>query len=239
MPWGPLANYGLPNPAFYHTDFDDFDYSLSVTGPWTKQVNANGTIAQQAGDGGSILFTTNSSTPLTTDIAVIQRPFANFNFTLGKKFFFLARVQLADVINPALLMGLVQTTATPFTVTDGLYFLKASGSSTNLILRSTNTSVNTDIAIPTAEYLLTNATYVDMSFSIDRNGVVYGSVGQQLLVGYIPQSGVGAVSPDRCPDVSFSPTLTAANLNVTLGIQSGTASSKTAAIDFVLCAKER
>jgi len=238
-PWGPLANYGLPNPFFYHVDADDFDWSANVSAAWTKTTSGNGTVAQTAVDGGVALFTTNSSTPSASDVASIQRAAAGFTFTAGKKHFFLIRMLLADVVNPAFNVGLVQTTATPFTVADGLYFNKATGSSTNLQLVSTVSSANTTVAIPTNEYLLTNATFVDLCWSIDRNGVVYGSVGQQLLVGYQAQSGTGATTPDRCPDVSFTPTLTSATLNLTVAIQSGTASSKTAQVDFVLCAKER
>src|SRR6266404_4951170 len=158
---GPTANMGLPNPAFYHVDFSDFDWDLSVANAWTKTLTGNGTAAHTAGDGGQGLLTTNSSTPLATDIASIQRPAAAFSLpqgtSSGKKAFFVCRLQLADVTNPDFLVGLIQTT-TPFTVTDGLYFLKVSGAANNLILRHSIGSANTDIAIPTNAYTLANAT---------------------------------------------------------------------------------
>lgn len=243
-PYGPLANFGMPNPFFYHLVNDDFDQEITENG-YTKTTTGNGTIALAAGDGGLALFTTNSSAPAGGDIASIQLPAAGFTFTAGKKHFFLCRAQLADVVNPDFVAGLMNTTATPFAPTDGLYFLKATGSSTNLILRSRNASVNTDLAIPAAAYTLANNVNIDLGWYVDRNQNVYAFVGGQL-VGWIPQSGSGAVNaagvsilPVLGPVASFQPALTAATLNQTLGIDSGTASSKTMTADFIMTAKER
>jgi hypothetical protein len=99
-------------------------------------------------------------------------------------------------------------------------------------------SANTDLTIPTASYALTDATDFDLGFSIDRAGNVYAFIGAQL-VGYIPQSGSGSVTPNKRGVASFVPTLTTANLNLTLALQSGTASSKTMSADFILGSKER
>lgn len=237
--WGPLGQYGMRNPFFYHEVEDDFDSSLGVTGAWTQTKTGNGTIAHTAGDGGLGLFTTNSSTPAAGDVCSIQLPAASFAFAAGKKFFFLTRLKLSSAANNGLLCGLIQTTATPFTVTDGLYFLKATGSASNLILRSTVSSVNTDLTIPTSAYTLADATNIDLGFYYDGKTGVYATVGSQL-VGYIPQSGVGSLTPPvKSPNAFFAPTLTTANLNLTLALQSGTASSKTMTADFILAAKER
>lgn len=238
FPYQFFANYGFRDPFFYHEIEDDFDDSVVAANRWTKTTTGNGTIVNTAGDGGLLTFTTNSSTPAAGDVASIQLLVANFAFTSGSKFFFLTRLQLADVVNPGLLVGLIQTTATPFTVVDGLYFLKASGASNNLILRSTVASVNTDLVIPTASYTLTNSVNIDIGFFVDRNNLVQAFVGNSL-VGYIPQSGVGASTPQRGPDAASTPTKTAANLNVTVALQSGTATSKTMIADFVMAAKER
>lgn len=238
FPYGPLALMGVANPFFYHITPDDFDQEISESG-YTKTTSGNGTIVLTPGDGGRALFTTNSSTPAAADVASIQLPAAGFTFTATKKTFFLCRVQLSDVINAGLIAGLIQTTATPFTVVDGLYFFKASGSATNLVLRSTIASVNTDLVIPVSAYTLVNATDIDLAFFVDRNQNVYAFIGNQL-VGYVPQSGAGALTPpSRGAVASFVPALTAVNLNQTLALQSGTASSKTMNGDFILTAKER
>lgn len=234
--WQPLAEYGNFNPFFYCEFADDFLGALS--GQYTATKTGNGTIAATAGDGGRMLFTTNSSTPAGTDIASLQLAAAAFSNTAGKKMFFECRLQLSSATNAAFLAGLIQTTTTPFTVTDGIYFLKATGSLTNLILRSTISSVNTDLTIPTSAYTLANATDIDLAFSIDRKGNVYAFVGSQL-VGWIPQSGTGSSLPPRGPVGSFAPSITTATLNPTIAIQSGTAASSTMNVDFIMAAKER
>lgn len=233
--WGPLADFGQPNPLTYHSFVDDFDYATGITGYYTATKTGNGTIAQTAGDGGLALFTTNSSTPAAGDVCSLQLPVASFKPATTKKLFFLTRLQLSSAANNGLLCGFIQTTVTPFTVVDGLYFLKATGSASNLILRSTVASVNTDLTIPTAAYTLADATYIDLGFYYDGRGTVSAFVGSSL-VSSPPQAQLYAA---RSPMAAFSPTLTTANLNLTLALQSGTASSKTMTADFLLAAKER
>lgn len=245
-PGGPTANMGLPNPHYYHIVEDDFDDSLSIANMWTKTLTGNGTAAHAAGDGGLGLLTTNSSTPLATDIASLQKPVASFSLpqgtTSGKKAFFVCRVQLADVTNPDFVAGLIQTTTTPFTVTDGLYFFKATGAANNLILRHSIGSANTDVAIPTSAYTLANATNIDLGWYINRNGEIHAFVGTQL-VGWVPENQGGGLVGQRGPVAAQTTLLTAglttANLNPTVAVRSGTGASKTFTIDFGLWAKER
>ena len=238
--YGPLGQMGMQNPFFYHLWSDDFDQEIAESG-YTKTTTGNGTVALAAGDGGLALFTTNTSTPATTDIASIQLPVAGFTFTAGKKSFFLTRVQSSDMTNAAILAGLIQTTTTPFTVTDGIYFYKASGAA-SLVLITTVGSVPTSLTIPTSAYSLANNVNVDLGFYVDRKQNIYAFVGAQL-VGYLPQQGTGSTVPSGAVAAiqqTITPTtLTTANLNPTLAIQSGTASSKTMAADFLLAAKER
>ena len=235
FPYGPLANMGQPNPFMYHIEADDFDM-LATT--YTATKTTAGTIASVAGDGGLLLFTTNATTPLVTDIASLQNPVANFANIAGKKMHFLTRLQTSDVVNSAILAGLIQTTTTPFTVTDGIYFSKPTGSSTNLVLISMIASVATTLVIPTSAYTLTNGTNVDLGFFVDRSGNIMAFVGS-LLVGWIAQSGTGTPGPTRGPCASFAPTITTAVLAPTLAIQSGSATSKTMTVDFMLASRER
>lgn len=245
-PGGPTANMGLPNPHFYHVLEDEFDDSLSIANQWTKTLTGNGSAAHVAGDGGLGLLTTNSSTPISTDIASLQKPAASFalpqGVTSGKKAFFVCRLLLADVTAPDFLAGLIQTTVTPFTVTDGLYFFKAAGAANNLLLRHSIGSVNTDVAIPTTAYTLTNATSIDLGWYINRNGEIHAFVGTQL-VGWVPENQGGGLVGQRGPVAAISSLLTAglstANLNPTVAVRSGGAASKTLTIDFGLWAKER
>lgn len=237
-PFGPLANFGQPNPFMYHYFEDDFDYIATL---YTQTKTGNGTIALAAGDGGLGLFTTNSSTPAGTDICAVQLPAASFSITLGKKHFFLTRLQLSSATNAAFNVGLIQTSATPMTVVDGIWFNKASGALNNLKLQHSKASTVTTLNIPTNVYTLANNTNIDLAWYIDRNGNIFAFVGAQL-VGWFPQSErpTGQVA-GPCGEITglTASTFTTANLNVTLCVQSGTAASSTMTVDFVFAGKER
>ena len=249
QPYGPLAQYGAPHPFLYHTFADDFDFSIPE-GAYTKTVTSSGSIALAANDGGTAFYTTNTSTPLATDIASLQLTTASFSLTAGKKLFFLARFQCSDMINAAWNIGLIQTTTTPMTVTDGIWFNKATGSNANLTFNAAVSSTIYTVTVPTANYTLANSTYIDLAFFVDRNQVLNGYVGYPLA-GYLPQSGsVGVVPPQSSPAASLTIAggvystvnnwiATTATLNPTVVLQSGTASSKTGLLDFLMVAKER
>lgn len=231
QPLGPLANYGAPHPFLYHSWADDFDAAVATLDYTLTKTNA-GTIAQSASDGGNLLFTTAA---LAGDLCSLQLPAASFALPVGKKAFYLTQLTLADVLNPTVIAGLIQTTTTPGTVVDGLYFSKVSGASV-FTLNSMVGSVLTSIPIPAATFTPVNGASFDLAFTIDRNGLVQGFLGQ--LVGFVPQSGTGSVTPGRA-SVSFSPTLTAAVLNPTISVISGTATAKTMIADFLMAATER
>lgn len=237
MAWQPLADCGAGNPFFYHSFYDDMDSSLSVTGQWTVTKTGAGTAANTPGDGGLGLFTTAGGAG--TDIVSIQTPAADFSLTLGLKLFFECRLQISDVVNGLFIAGLIQTTVTPFTVVDGVYFQKAAGA-TALSINSTIASVTTSVAIPTAAFTLVNATNIDLAFYLNRQGDVLAFVDSKLI-GFIPQSGTGTQSPPNAGPVAriTAPTLTAVVLNPTIALQAGTASAKTLTLDFVSAQKER
>jgi hypothetical protein len=265
-PFGPLADSAYGNPAFYHQFYDDFDNSLGAAGLWTVSTNNGGTVANTPGDGGLALFTTGA---VSTNYAAIQLPSANFtlpqgvNVSLGKKLFFLARLQASDMTNSALIAGMCNTTATVFTggsITDGIYFTKPSGGTTLNIITASGGVLST-WTIPTSAYALANATNIDLGFYIDYYSNLNVFVASQLY-GFIPQSGSGAVIaasgvtvlPNRgrvlqVTGVNWnlgpaSPTgapwtVSAVNLNPTLGIQTSAAAIKTMTADFIGVQKER
>lgn len=226
----PLGLIGTPNPFFYAQYHDE--YLGYIPGRYTNTVTSAGTIAQSAAAFGRILFTTNPTTPLTTDIASQQLDSAGFLLSLTKKVAYLTRLQLADVTNSALLVGMIQTTTTPFTVTDGIYFSKASGS-TNLVV---NVMVASSVvATTTLTGLLTNATDIDLGFTYDGKGSlrIYAGAG---LIGSSVRQNVVTLGQKGTLSVSSFPSVL---LNPTLAIQSGTASSKTMSVDLQFAAQER
>lgn len=256
-PYGPLAASGMGNPFFYHQFEDDFDNSLGATGIWTVTLDG-GTAAHTAGDGGLALLTTAAT---SSDYVSMQLPAADFvlpqGTLAGKKFFFLTRLQLSDVTNSALIVGVIDTITTPFSaITDGVYFYKASGG-TVLQLKTVISSTASTWTIPASAYSLAANTNIDLAFSIDRLGGLSIFVGSQL-VGWIPQSGTGTeaygysqlpvlgrcayvVGPNQTPtSAQQGPwSITTANLNPTIAVQTSAAAAKTLTADFIGVQKER
>jgi hypothetical protein len=243
-PYGVFGQMGTPSPIFYHMWYDDMDQEVGETGAYTKTTTGNGTVALTAGDGGLALFTTNSSTPIATDIASLQLPVAGFTYTAGKKMFFATRFQASSISAAVFQFGLIQQTVTPGTVTDGIWFSKAAGSLTALAINISKASTPISVTLPGTAFLLANNVNVDLGFSVDRLGNVYAWVGSQLY-GFIPQSGTGPnlpplnqgpVSSIQSPVSASIPTV---NLTPTMAMQSGTTASSTMTVDFIVAAKER
>lgn len=280
--YGLFADSGFGNPFFYHQFQDDFDNLLGGTGLYTTTLVGTGVAAAHvAGDGGISSFVTGAT---ASSSSLIQLPAASVNLpgmstvspylpTSTKKLFYLARVSMSNVTNQDFIAGLCSTGATfsggAPSVTDGIYFHKAAGG-TALTLTAkasagqspTGGAVSYDLVIPTNAYTLTNSTFIDLGFYIDRYQSLYAFVGNPLMIGYAPQSGSGSVqsvggnplTPPRGPAASLSQQAvltpvaaggpnyvwTLQNLNLTLGFSNGTtATSYTGQADFHLFQKER
>jgi hypothetical protein len=242
QPFGPFADCGNGNPAFYHQFFDDFDdaFGSSTTGLWV--VTPPSSVAHTAGDGGLALFTTGAT---AGSQAEIQLPAASFVASATQKMFFECRMQVATLTTNAWVVGLIDTTATPFTaITDGIYFSKAVGTTTiNLIVVKASV-VSATIPIPAsaiANYAIN--TNFDLAWYLDRHGDIRIFANNQL-VGWIPASGTGSTSPSTaglgpCARAT-APTLPTVNLNVTAALSNGvTASATTMIVDFICASKER
>ena len=235
-PWQPLADCGAGNPFFYHSWYDDMDSSLSVTGAYTV-TKTTGTAANTPGDGGLGLLSTSAT---LNDFTSIQLPAANFTIPAnGKKLFFEARMSLSDINLSAFVIGIINTTATPFAATDGVYFSKVSGSSA-IFLNSEVGSVTTSVQLPALAYSLVNGVTFDLGFYINRQGDVLAFIDSQL-VGFIPQSGTGTQTPPNAGAVAriTAPAFTAAVLTPTVAIQTGAGAIKTLTLDFIQVQKER
>ena len=237
-PFQPLSDCGVPNPFFYHQFADDFDSSVLVAGTSTiYTLTKSGTgaaIVGQAGLGGQALFTAGT----TAGNASAQLPVAGFTVNNApKKTFYVCRMQLATAVltdsGISIIAGLIQTTTTPGTVTDGVFFKYTNGV---LTFNSNVGSVNTAVTIPTAAYstAIVGNTFFDLAFFSDRNGNLLAYVDTQL-VGFVPQSNIGTTgNPQNAGAVArLTPTsLTAVNLTPMLAtVQLGT-TNMTMAADF-------
>jgi hypothetical protein len=204
QPFGPLANFGLPNPFFYHVVEDDFDSLTTADGLFSQQT-ATGTsaaLANAAGiDGGAWLFTTGTAANNATTIATNQAGFIlppqlytgtglTSQVYPSKKVFFGARVNVTNVAALSLIVGLTNHQATPTVagITDGLYLQITSATVANLIA-VTGGVVQFTVPIPAAVLALyyANTNWIDIGFEMDRQQNVWAHFGYPLY-GWVPPS---------------------------------------------------
>jgi hypothetical protein len=263
-PYGPLANYGLPNPFTYHTVYDDFDDLLSASAKWLVYGANSGTVASSDaltggnGEGGQILFTTGATSGNASSIELnkatfILPPASSTGLAFQcKKCFFATRLWLTTPASTTFVAGLVNASATPSaTITDGIYISATSLTSMNMYAYSGSTlqwTVPIPAAVLTAYYAA--AKWIDIGFYMTRDQNVYAQVGFPLF-GYNPQqnwSGTNNVNAAPVPKanvaayqvgVSGAWTPTTALLTPAIIIQTSSNAAKTAYADFIFAAKER
>ena len=212
-----FADMVQPDPTKFHTFFDDFD--TYTAGDWTvTETDAGATQALTAGDGGLLLVT---NTAADDDLVALQKNPAAFTFTAGKKTFFSCRFKVSDATQSDVVIGLQVVDATPLDVTDGVYFLKADGSTAISVICRKNASTGSTSASSIAT--LANDTFIELGFAYDGEGKVYYEVNGNV-VGSLDAS--SSYLPDTTCTVSFA-------------IQNGEAAAKTMTLDYIYVAKER
>ena len=231
--WQPLGGIGVPNPFFYSQFHDDFQpyqagkYTVMASGGSVAQTTANGT-------GGRILFTTGAT---IGNFAEIQVDSFGFNYSVGKKFAFLARLQLADIVNSAVIAGMISSNTTPFSaVADGIYFYKAAAGSVLQLIAVTGSTVVGSTNLPSG--LLAVATDIDLGIYVNPEGDIKAFAGLNLI-GQKRQN-VAVLGPTASILKSaLSGALSTANLTPTLAVSASTAAAQTMVADFLLGAQER
>ena len=257
-PWGPLANYGLPNPAFYQVAFTDFmsnasDLFASGIGTGTgNAVTFPGTV-----DGGAWLLTTSTSGAGTSGVVGSYNEFflppltyAGGNTLTGnrfpsKKVFYATRINVTTVATTAIWAGFVPATFTGAAApTDGVVINITNATTGNLIAYSGST-VQWTVPIPLGAFTTyyANTTWVDLAIYIDRLTNVYAFIGYPLF-GWLPASAwpsstqpgpLGAVAAYQ---VGVSGAWTPTTAGLTPGLVA-TGTIQTAYVDFLFGAKER
>lgn len=207
--------YGLPDPSSWHTYFNDFD--TYVAGDWTITNAATGTIALTDADGGVLLITNNTA----DDNAVfLDKKGESFLMESGKPAVFKARFKVSDATQSDLVIGLQITDTTPLDVTDGIYFLKADGStSLSAICRKDASTGSTSLTAAT----LADDTYVVVGWYYD---------GKSSVSVFVNDVAVGTLD-------GSSTYLSDTELTVSIGIQNGEAAAKSLSVDYILAAKKR
>ena len=212
-----FADMVQPDPTKFHQFFDDFD--TYAAGDWTvTETQAGATQALTAGDGGLLLLTNSAA---DNDLVALQKNPAAFTFTSGKKTFFRCRFKVSDATQSDIVIGLQVVDTTPLDVTDGVYFLKADGSTAiSVVCRKNATTGSTSASSITT---LADDTYISLGFAYDGEGTVFYEVNGSV-VGSLDAS--SAYLPDADCTVSFA-------------LQNGEAAAKTMTVDYIYAAKER
>lgn len=208
-----LQTFWADDPTVMHQYFNDFD--VYTSGDWTNTATGSVTNSIVAGDGG-VLSMVNSAA--NNDLDSLQLKAATFNITSGKDAWLKARFKLSNATNAALTLGLIQTTTTPLTVTDGFYLSKAAASTTlNAKVAKSST------ASTTAAGTMADDTYVvvGLHYNADINSVTI----------YFNGNRVGQIATTNLP--------TGVNLNLTLAVANGTAAANTLTVDYIMAATLR
>jgi len=210
----PFADLNMPAPTLYHTYFEDFDYY--VAGDWTvTETDSGATQALADGDGGLLLIT---NTAADNDLVSLQKKGESFLFASGKPLFFEARFKVSDATQSDVVIGLQITDTTPLDVTDGVFFIKADGSTSVSLLVEKNNTATTTSSVAT----LADDTFITLGFYYDGASSIQYSVNGTV-------TGTSAVT--NLPDDEA--------LTVTMAIQNGEAVAKTMTVDYVFVAKQR
>jgi hypothetical protein len=212
-----FADMVQPDPTLFHEYWNDFD--TYTAGDWVvTETQAGATQALTAGDGGLLLLTNSAA---DDDLVALQKTPAAFTFTAGKKTFFRCRFKVSDATQSDVVIGLQVIDTTPLDVTDGVYFLKADGSTAFSVICRKNATTGSTSASSIAT--LADDTFIELGFYYDgESKVVYevnGSVKGSL-------DATSTYLPDTTCTVSFA-------------LQNGEAVAKTMTVDYIYAAKER
>lgn len=212
-----LQTYGALDPFVIHaysSDFDTFN-SSTTTGDWKLTATTSGSVTNSvvAGDGGWLALVNTAS---SADLNSIQLQAATFAIVAGNEAWFKCRFKVSSATNANLIIGLIQTTVTPLTVTDGLYFSKVAAS-TQLTCKATASSASTTFNVAT----MADNTFLNVGWHFDGNSTINV---------YLNNSRVGSMATTNLPTAA---------LNLTIAESNGTAAAITTTVDYILAATQR
>lgn len=208
-----LGMFTAPDPTKNHVYFNDFD--TYVAGDWT--VTSAGTVSAAAiadVDGGAITLTTDAG---ASDNVFLDKKGESFLFAAGKPIWFKTRLKVSNATSSTFVAGLQITDNAPLAVSDGVFFIKAGGSTTVQMLVEKNGTATTVSAAT-----MVDDTFITLGFYYNGvDGISYFADGVQI----------GTAAVTNLPDDEL--------LTVSLGVQNTTTSARVLTVDYVLAAKAR
>jgi len=207
-----LQTYGSMDPTIFHEYFNDFD-TYDGTNDWTNTATGSVTNSIVAGDGGWLSMLNSAS---NADLNSLQLKAATFAIVAGQQAWFKCRFKTSNATNAALIIGLIQTTTTPLTVTDGIYFSKAAAS-TSLTCKVAKSSTASTLTVAT----MANDTFLNVGWHYD---------GANAVEVFLNNAKIGSIATTNLPTAA---------LNLTLAESNGTAAAITTTVDYVFCSTER
>lgn len=241
--WQILGQIGIPDPFFYAYYEDDFLPYNSALYTATLDGGSAAQAATTANVNGRVLLTTAA---VSTDFVGLQTTSAGFQYVAGNKLFYQARIQIAAHATTSFEAGLIQTTATPATVTDGIYFKYTANGTTIQLIAVTGSTVLGTANLPFAP---TNTTDFDLGFYVDRHGNIIGFAGQGLVGNKTIQYAYANLGPigklfaaGQSVAVGtpvLSGAITTAMLNPTVAVIAASGAAATLLVDFQAAGNER
>lgn len=212
-------NLLTPNPLKYHSYLEDFDYYDAAN--WTvTETQAGATQALANGQGGRILLTNSAA---DDDVNQIQKVGQSFQLTAGKGFFLAAVFQVSEATQSDFAVGLqvTNTDGTDLTtVTDGVFFHKADGSTTMTVQLRKNATTGATSANVGTVVAATDMTVQAFYDGVDR--LYYALNG--TIIGYLD------ASSSFLPDTTLAPVLV---------IKNGDGNARSLNADYIFAAQER
>lgn len=229
----PLGQVGVPDPFFYAYYEDDFiPYNAAI---YTATLDGGTVAATTAqGPGGRILL---SALGVAADFVGLQLTSAAFLLTAGQKAAYLTRLRLPTPATTSFNVGLIQTTTTPSTVTDGIYIAYVGGGTSMTLSVVTGGTVIGTVSIPVAPGA---ATDIDIGFVVDRSGNINVYAGSGLVGNKTFQYDNITTGPvAKLYASTLTGALTTVLLNPTVEVISPGSTAGVLAVDFQFAGTER
>ncbi len=215
-----MGNLVQSDPTRCHVWMDDFDDYTAAE--WIITEVGSGTRAVADADGGVLVITNaaadddhnNLQWSGNTSAAAVE----TWTWSASRSMWYKARFKVNNATESEIALGLTVIDTDPYDVSDGLFFVKADGS-TSLVFRAEKSGTASTVTAGT----LANDTYVTVGFYWDAD------IGQMTV--FFNDGAVGTIT-----STTNMPTT---EMTITMAIQNGTDSAAIMSVDYICVIKDR